>query len=86
MLKPNPLLKVVSILHIVLSSIAIVLALAASTFAGSLMGMLYDAAGLEGAVGAGVVTGTAIFIVAIIGSVLDLVAGILGLKGENLSL
>ena len=78
--KPNALLKVVSILHIVFSSIAIVLVLILSTFAGSLVSMLYDAAGVSGGVGAGFLTGGTLFVAAIAGSLLNLVAGILGLK------
>ena len=82
MSKPNSLLKVVSIILIVLSVIAIVLTLIASTFAGSLVTMLYDAAGVEGGAGAGLLTGTTLFVVAIIGSLLNLVVGILGVKGQ----
>ena len=81
-MKPNGLLKVVSILHIVFSAIGIVLTLLFSTFAGSLVSMLYDMAGVEGGVGAGFLTGTALFAVAIFGCVLDLIAGILGLKAK----
>lgn len=80
--KPNGLLKVTSILHIVFSVIAIVLTLVGSTFAGSLVAMLYDAAGVEGGVGAGVLSGTVLFVVAIFGSVLNLIAGILGVKAK----
>lgn len=81
-MKPNGLLKVTSILHIVFSAIAIVLTLLFSTFAGSLVSMLYDLAGIEGGAGVGFLTGTTVFIVAIIGSLLNLVAGILGLKAQ----
>ena len=81
-MKPNALLKVVSILHIVFSSIAIVLTLLFSTFAGSLVSMLYDAAGLAGGASAGFLTGTTLFVAAILGSVLHLIAGILGLKAK----
>ena len=80
-MKPNALLKVVSILLIVFSCIAIVLTLLASTFAGSLVSMLYDAAGVSGGASAGVLTGTALFAVSILGSLLSLIAGILGVKG-----
>lgn len=82
MTKPNTLLKVVSILHIVFSCIAIVLTLLASTFAGSLVSMLYDAAGIEGGMSAGLLTGTTLFVIAIIGSLLWLIAGILGVKAR----
>ena len=82
MTKPNTLLKVVSIILIVLSVIAMVLTLIGSTFAGSLVSMLYDLTGVEGGVGAGLLTGTALFVVAILGSVLNLVAGILGVKAQ----
>ena len=81
-MKPNALLKVVSILHIVFSSIAIVLTLLFSTFAGSLVSMLYDAAGLAGGASVGFLTGTTLFVAAILGSVLHLIAGILGLKAK----
>lgn len=82
MTRPNTLLKVTSIIHIVLSSISIVLTLAASAFAGSLVTMLYDVAGLEGGVGAGFLSGTVLFVAAILGSILNLIAGILGVKGN----
>ncbi len=82
--RPNALLKVTSIIHIVLSSICIVLALVGSVFAGSLVSMLYDAAGIPGG-GAGFLSGTLIFVVAVIGCVLNLVAGILGVKGKAMA-
>lgn len=81
-MKPNGLLKVTSILHIVFSSIAIVLTLLAATFAGSLVAMLYDMAGVTGGVGAGLLTGSTLFVVSIVGCLLNLVAGILGLKAQ----
>ena len=82
MTRPNGLLKVTSILHIIFSVIAIALTLVGSTFVGSLVAMLYDAAGVEGGVSAGVLSGTVLFAVAILGSVLNLVAGILGVKAK----
>ena len=82
MIRPNTLLKVVSILMIVFSCIAIVLTLLASTFAGSLVSMLYDAAGIQGGASAGLLTGSALFVVAIVGSVFHLAAGILGVKAK----
>lgn len=78
--KPNTLLKVVSVIYIVASAIAIVLTVVGSIFAGSLIGMLFDSAGLEGAAGAGVLTGGVVLVVAVIGSVFTLIAGILGVK------
>ena len=81
-MRPNTLLKVVSILLIVLSCIAIVATILFSTFAGSLVGMLFDAAGIGGAVNAGVLTGTALLAVSILGSLLSLIAGILGVKAK----
>lgn len=82
MTKPNTLLKVTSIIHIVLSAVSIVLTLAFSIFAGSLVSMVYDAAGIEGGIGAGVLSGTVLFVAAILGSLLNLIAGILGVKGN----
>ena len=83
--RPNALLKVTSIIHIILSSICIVLALVGSVFAGSLISMLYDAAGIPGGGGAGFLSGTLIFVVSIIGCVLNLAAGILGVKGKAMA-
>ena len=80
--KPNTLLKVTSILHIILSVIGLVLTLAMSIFAGSLVAMVYDAAGMTGAGGAGFLSGTTLFIVAAIGCVLNLAAGVLGVKAK----
>ena len=80
--KPNTLLKVTSILHIILSVIGLVLTLAMSIFAGSLVAMVYDVAGMTGAGGAGFLSGTMLFVVAAIGCVLNLVAGILGVKAK----
>ena len=80
--KPNTLLKVTSILHIILSIIGLVLTLVMSVFAGSLVSMVFDAAGMTGAVGAGVLSTTMLFVVAGIGCVLNLVAGILGVKAK----
>ncbi len=81
-MRPNPLLKVVSILYIVFSSIAILLSIFAATFAGSLVSMLFDAAGVAGAGSAGLLTGSALLVVAVLGSLLSLAAGILGVKGK----
>ena len=83
--RPNALLKVTSIIHIVLSSIGIVLTLVGSVFAGSLVSMLYDVAGIPGGGGAGFLSGTLIFVVSIIGCVLNLTAGILGVKGRAMA-
>lgn len=82
MTKPNTLLKVTSIIHIVLSAICIVLTLVGSVFAGSLVTMLFDAAGVEGGLGVGLMSATMLFVVAILGSLLNLIAGILGVKGN----
>lgn len=81
-MKPNGLLKIVSILIIIFSVIAIVLTLFGSTFLGSLTSMAYDLLGIEGAVGAGLLTGSLLFVWFVAGNVLDLVAGILGVKGK----
>ena len=85
MKRPNTLLKVTSILHIILSVIGLVLTLAMSIFAGSLVSMVFDAAGMTGAIGAGVLSTTVIFVVAAIGCVLNLAAGILGVKAKAMA-
>lgn len=73
--KPNGLLKVVSILMIVFSSIAIVLCLLASVLGGAVLGAATENVGIGLAVG-GIMT-----VLLIGGCVLELVAGILGVKG-----
>ena len=85
MKRPNTLLKVTSILHIILSAIGLVLTLVMSVFAGSLVAMVYDAAGMTGAGGAGFLSGTMLFVVAAIGCVLNLAAGILGVKAKAMA-
>ena len=83
--RPNALLKVTSIIHIILSAVGIVLTLAGSVFAGSLVAMLYDMAGIPGGGGVGFLSGTLLFLVSIIGCVLNLIAGILGVKGKAMA-
>ncbi len=85
MKRPNTLLKVTSILHIILSVIGLVLTLVMSVFAGSLVAMVCDAAGMTGAGGAGFLSGTMLFVVAAIGCVLNLAAGILGVKAKAMA-
>ena len=76
MQKPNTLLKVVSIIYIIVAAIGLVLTVLAAVLGGAVLGMAAESAGLGVAVG-GIMT-----VLLGGGSVLCLVAGILGVKGQ----
>lgn len=78
--RPNALLKVVSILYIIFSSISIVVIVMGSLGIGALLG------GLAGNVGAGLSVAFVFAAISLIGAILGLVAGISGVKAKNLKI
>lgn len=78
MKKPNALLKVVSILYIVFSIISAIVILVGSAGIGALLG------GAAGDVGAGLTMAMFFAAISLISVIIGLVAGISGLKAENL--
>ena len=74
--KPNTLLKVVSIIYIVVAALGIVLGLLVAVLGGAVLGSAAESAGF------GLAVGGIMGVLMVGGSVYNLVAGILGVKGK----
>ena len=92
-MKPNSLLKVVSILYIIVAAIGLLLAILVAVMGGAVFGSLAESAGfglaVVGIMGVVLATGSAMSLAAGIvgvvlaaGSAMSLAAGIVGVKGK----
>lgn len=75
-MKPNSLLKVVSILYIIVAAIGLLLAILVAVMGGAVFGSLAESAGF------GLAVGGIMGVVLAAGSAMSLAAGIVGVKGK----